>query len=118
MNKRQLRKRRAAKTKLRIKEKKLPKLVVFRSNSHIYVQLVEASDNGDLVKASASTVDKEIAKNLSGNKTEQALLVGKLLAKRAKDAGIQKVAFDRSGYKYHGRVKALADGAREEGLEF
>jgi large subunit ribosomal protein L18 len=94
-----------------------PRLNVFRSLEHIYVQVID--DVAGHTLASASTLEKSLATELSGkNKREQATAVGKLIAQRAKDAGVTQVVFDRSGYLYHGRVKALADGAREGGLEF
>lgn len=121
-NKSTARKRRAAKTKYRInscRDADRKVLVVFRSSQHIYAQIARQGENGSEVIASASTVDKELALQLKGkNKTEQALMVGSLLAERAMKFGIGKVAFDRSGYKYHGRIKALADGARKVGLNF
>src|SRR5690625_2383255 len=92
-----------------------PRLNVFRSNKHIYVQLIDDINGNTL--ASASTVDKEISAENSGN-VEGAKLVGELIAKRALDKGHKQVVFDRGGYLYHGRVKALADAAREAGLEF
>ena len=91
-----------------------PRLNVFRSNKNIYAQLID--DVEGVTLASASTVDSEIAKEDS--KVEQATAVGKLLAERAKENNIVKVVFDRGGYQYHGRVKALAESARENGLEF
>ncbi len=94
-----------------------PRLNVFRSLEHIYVQVID--DVAGRTLASASTLDKSLESELSGkNKREQATAVGKVIAQRAKDAGISQVIFDRGGYLYHGRVKALADGAREGGLEF
>lgn len=94
-----------------------PRLNVFRSLRHIYAQVIDDSQAHTLV--SASTVDHEIEVQLEGlSKTEQARLVGKMLAERALNQGIKQVVFDRGGYKYHGRVKALADAAREGGLEF
>jgi large subunit ribosomal protein L18 len=94
-----------------------PRLNVFRSLEHISVQVID--DVAGHTLASASTLEKSLAVDLSGkNKREQATAVGKLIAQRAKDMGITQVVFDRSGYLYHGRVKALADGAREGGLEF
>jgi large subunit ribosomal protein L18 len=94
-----------------------PRLNVFRSLEHIYAQVID--DVAGHTLASASTLDKTLASELSGkNKRQQATTVGKTLAQRAKDAGITQVVFDRGGYLYHGRVKALADGAREGGLEF
>ncbi len=91
------------------------RLTVHRTPRHIYAQVF--TPGGDQVLASASTLDKAIQVEKTGN-VQAAEAVGKLIAERAKDAGISKVAFDRAGYKYHGRVKALADAARETGLEF
>lgn len=94
-----------------------PRLNVFRSLEHIYVQVIDDVTGRTLV--SASTLEKSLAPELSGkNKRQQATAVGKMVAQRAKDAGITQVVFDRGGYLYHGRVQALADGAREGGLEF
>lgn len=94
-----------------------PRLNIFRSLEHIYVQVIDDVAGRTLV--SASTLDKSLESELSGkNKRQQATAVGKVIAQRAKDAGISQVVFDRGGYLYHGRVKALADGAREGGLEF
>jgi large subunit ribosomal protein L18 len=91
------------------------RLSVHRTPRHIYAQVIAPA--GDKVLASASTLDADLRKGATGN-IEAAAAVGKLVAERAKEAGIEKVAFDRGGYKYHGRVKALADAARESGLEF
>ena len=118
MNKFQARNRRGLKTKAIIKQSKRPRLTVHRSGTHMYSQIIVRGDMGDVVVVSASTLDKEIRPTLTGNKCEQAQQVGKLLAKRAKEKSLTEVAFDRAGYKYHGRVKALADGAREAGLNF
>lgn len=94
-----------------------PRLNVFRSANHIYGQVIDDVEGKTLI--SASTLDKNLQPELDGkNKTEQAALVGKALAERALAAGITTVIFDRGGYLYHGRVKALANGAREGGLEF
>ena len=94
-----------------------PRLNVFRSAHHIYAQVVDDSRGHTLV--SASTVDGDIKAQLKGlAKADQAKVVGKVLAERALDQGIKQVVFDRGGYKYHGRVKALADAARESGLVF
>ena len=90
-----------------------PRLCVFRSSKGIYAQLID--DDAGVTLAAASTLHLGGA---SGSKSEKAAEVGKLVAQRARDAGIEKVVFDRGGYLYHGRVKALADGAREGGLEF
>ena len=98
-----------------------PRLVVYKSLKHIYAQIVVDPPVGPCrVLVGASTLSPEIrdeVKGLSG-KAEKARLVGKLIAKRAQEKGVKKVVFDRAGYKYHGRVKALAEGAREAGLEF
>jgi large subunit ribosomal protein L18 len=93
-----------------------PRVAVFRSNKQIYVQIVD--DLNKVTLLSASSREKEVAATTGIKKTEQAKLVGKLLASKCKEKGIQKVVFDRSGYKYHGRVKSLADAAREGGLKF
>ncbi len=94
-----------------------PRLNVFRSLSHIYAQVID--DEVGHTLASASTLDPEVRAQLDGKrKTEAAKIVGKIVAERAKKAGINSVVFDRGGYKYHGRVAALAEGAREGGLEF
>ena len=90
-----------------------PRLAVYRSNARIYAQVIDDASGHTLV--AASSLDKDVA---SSKRAEQAALVGKLLAERAKEAGVQAVVFDRGGYLYHGRVKALADAAREAGLEF
>tara|TARA_B100001540_G_scaffold309907_1_gene326856 strand:+ start:5325 stop:5621 length:297 start_codon:yes stop_codon:yes gene_type:complete len=91
------------------------RLSVHRTPRHIYAQIIAPA--GDKVLACASTLDKELRSGVTSN-VDAAAAVGKLVAERAKEAGIEKVAFDRSGYKYHGRVKALADAARESGLQF
>ncbi|MDP1672226.1 MAG: 50S ribosomal protein L18 [Burkholderiales bacterium] len=109
--------RRAKSTRAKIAELKAVRLTVFRSNSHIYAQVIDAS--GSKVIASASTSEKEMrTANPKGGSAAAAAVVGKRIAERAKQAGVEKVAFDRSGYKYHGRVKALAEAAREAGLKF
>ncbi|NTS41184.1 50S ribosomal protein L18 [Flavisolibacter sp. BT320] len=92
-----------------------PRLSVFRSNKDIYVQLID--DDAAVTVAAASSKDKDIAAQ-TGTKIEQSKLVGQAIARKAKDLGIETVVFDRGGYLYHGRVKALADGAREGGLVF
>jgi large subunit ribosomal protein L18 len=117
MNKRQARVRRARKTRLRIVEQRANRLVVNRSNCHIYAQIIAPS--GEKVLASASTVESEVRKAVkNGGNKSAAAVIGKRIADKAKALGIDAVAFDRSGYKYHGRVKALADAAREGGLKF
>ena len=117
MNKKEARSRRGRKTRLRIAEQRTNRLVVGRSNSHIYAQIIAPS--GDKVLASASTLEADVRKDLkSGSNRAAATIVGKRIAAKAKAAGIDTVDFDRSGFKYHGRVKALADAAREGGLKF
>lgn len=117
MDKKQARLRRARKTRAKIAELEAVRLTVHRSNCHIYAQIIDAS--GSRVLASASTLDKALRGELSnGGNVAAAAKVGKLIAERARAIGIAKVAFDRSGYRYHGRVKALADAAREGGLRF
>jgi large subunit ribosomal protein L18 len=93
-----------------------PRLAVYRSNKQIYVQVVD--DLNRITIVSASSREKEVAAQTGIIKSEQAKLVGKLLAEKCKEKGIESVVFDRSGYKYHGRVKSLADAAREGGLKF
>jgi ribosomal protein L18, bacterial type len=94
----------------------IPRLAVYRSNKQIYVQVVD--DLNKITLVSASSKEKEIAAKTGIKKSDQAKLVGKLLASKCKEKGIEKAVFDRSGYKYHGRVKSLADAAREGGLKF
>jgi large subunit ribosomal protein L18 len=119
MNKQNSRDRRGLKAKALIRKSGRARLVVYRSGMHIYSQIVKSEQLGDKVLVVCSTNDKELKASLSGKcKVDQATLVGKLLGKRAKEQGITQVAFDRAGYKYHGRVKALAEGAREAGLDF
>jgi len=117
MKKKLTRLRRAMKTRARIRLQGKNRLCVHRTPKHIYAQII--APNGSQVVTSASTLDKEIKKDIkySGN-VEAAAAVGKALAERARKAGISQVAFDRSGFKYHGRVKALADAARENGIDF
>src|ERR687884_2051559 len=93
-----------------------PRLNVFRSLQHIYAQVIDDESGTTLV--AASTNEPDVRTSLSGSKTERARAVGKTVAERAKEKGITAVVFDRGGYQYHGRIKALADGAREAGLEF
>mgnify|MGYP001219397974 FL=1 len=109
------RQKRATKTRSKIELSENNRLTVFRSNSHIYAQV--STFDGSEVIASASTTESSVKSENNGN-IEAATKVGKLIAERAKEKGIEKVAFDRSGYKYHGRVKALAESAREAGLSF
>lgn len=107
--------RRARKSRLKMHELEAVRLCVHRSSQHIYAQVISA--DGGKVLASASTLDKALRDGATGN-VDAAKKVGALVAERAKAAGVTQVAFDRSGFKYHGRVKALADAAREGGLEF
>ena len=93
-----------------------PRLSVYRSNKEIYAQVIDDT-NGKTI-AAASSRDKEVADSKADNKISEAQLVGKLIGERAKKAGVTNIGFDRSGYLYHGRVKSLADGAREAGLNF
>src|SRR5579872_1448166 len=112
MNKHKSRIRRGLKAKALIRKSGRLRLVVYRSGLHIYSQIIQHDLPGDKVLVTCSTQDKELSASLSGKcKVEQASLVGKLLGKRAKEQGITQVAFDRAGYKYHGRVKALAESA-------
>ncbi|TCT24843.1 50S ribosomal protein L18 [Thermomonas haemolytica] len=117
MEKKIARLRRAKSTRARIRELGVPRLSVLRTGQHLYAQLFTA--DGAKVLASASTVQADVKEGLkSGKNAEAAAKVGRVIAERAKAAGIEKVAFDRSGYRYHGRIKALADAAREGGLQF
>ena len=117
MNKKQARLRRARKTRAKIAELKVIRLCVHRTNCHIYAQVY--SGCGTKVLVSASTAETEVRKQVpNGGNVEAAKMVGKLVAERAKAHGIGEVAFDRSGFNYHGRVKALAEAAREGGLKF
>jgi len=115
INKQVARVRRARRSRAKMRELGVYRLSVHRTPRHIYAQVI--SPEGDRVLASASTLDKDLRGGSTGN-VEAATAVGKLIAERARAAGITKVAFDRAGFRYHGRVKALADGAREGGLEF
>lgn len=118
MSDKSTRMRRALRSRSRIKELGVYRLCVHRTPRHIYAQLIVPG--GSKVVASASTLQKDIRVQVSGHtgNVEAARAVGRVIAARAKDAGIEAVAFDRSGFKYHGRVKALADAAREQGLRF
>ena len=117
MNKKEARVRRARKTRVRIAEQRATRLTVGRSNSHIYAQLIVPE--GDKVLASASTLEADLRKDLkNGGNKAAATVIGKRIAERAKALGIDAVAFDRAGFRFHGRVKALADAAREGGLKF
>ena len=117
IDKNQARLRRARKTRLKIAELKTLRLSVHRTNLHIYAQVF--SSCGSKVLVSASTLEPEVRKDLAnGGNVKAATVIGKLIAERAKQAGIEQVAFDRGGFQYHGRVKALAEAAREAGLKF
>lgn len=115
LSKKESRLRRARRSRSHMRELGASRLCVNRTSQHIYAQII--SGDGNKVLASASTLDKELRTGATSNK-DAAAKVGELIANRAKEAGVTKVAFDRSGFKYHGRVKALADAAREAGLEF
>ena len=115
IDKRTGRLRRAKRTRMKIRELGAARLTVYRSLRHIYAQLI--APDGGRVLAQASTLDESIRVGVTGN-VDAARKVGTLIAERAKAAGCTRVAFDRSGYKYHGRVKGLAEAAREAGLEF
>ena len=109
--------RRARQTRLKIREVGAVRLTVHRTNAHIYAQITSAA--GDKVLATASSLEKELRTQLkTGSNRKAAELIGQRIAQKAKEKGIESVAFDRSGYKYHGRVKALAEAAREAGLKF
>ena len=109
------RQRRAKRLRMKIREQGVTRLCINRTPRHIYAQVI--ASGGDRVLASASTLEKDLRVGRTGN-IAAASVVGKLVAERAVAAGVSAVAFDRSGFKYHGRVKALADAAREAGLEF
>ena len=116
-SKKQSRIRRSRKTRAKLRDLKVNRLTVHRTPRHIYAQVI--APDGCTTIASASTLEKSVRSDLSstGN-VDAATAVGKLIAERAKEKGIETISFDRSGFKYHGRIKALADGAREAGLKF
>jgi large subunit ribosomal protein L18 len=118
MDKKTARIRRAKRARAKISELGVHRLSIHRTPRHIYAQII--APNGAEVIASASTVDKAVASGIDGayGNSAAAAVVGRVVAERAKEKGISRVAFDRSGFRYHGRVKALADAAREAGLEF
>ncbi|NBW78001.1 MAG: 50S ribosomal protein L18 [Betaproteobacteria bacterium] len=120
LNKKDQRLRRARQTRIRIAQQEVARLTVNRTNLHIYATVI--SGDGSKVLATASTAEAGIKKELGGvgkgGNAQAAQLIGKLIAEKAKAAGVEKVAFDRSGFAYHGRIKALADAAREAGLQF
>jgi len=115
MDKNSARLKRARRGRAKMREREATRLTVFRTPRHIYAQII--TPNGDQVLATASTLDKDLRGDSTGN-VDAASKVGQLIAERAKAVGVSAVAFDRAGYKYHGRVKALAEAAREGGLEF
>ena len=117
MDKKLSRLRRAVATRRKIAELRVHRLCVHRTNQHIYANII--SPEGDKVLVAASTLEAEVRKELAnGGNVAAATVVGKRVAEKAKAAGIESVAFDRSGFRYHGRVKALAEAAREAGLKF
>ena len=120
LNKKDQRVRRSRQTRARIAVQRVARLTVHRTNLHIYASVI--SDDGAKVLASASTAEADVRKELGeggkGSNTAAAAVIGKRIAEKAKAAGIEKVAFDRAGFAYHGRVKALAEAAREAGLQF
>ena len=117
ITKKQRRQRRAVKTRAKIRELGVARLTVHRTPQHIYAQVLDAS--GGKVIAAASTLQEAVSKDLKGTgNVAAAVVVGRLIAERAKAAGVSKVAFDRAGFMFHGRIKALADAARAAGLEF
>lgn len=117
MNKKAARIRRGKRSRFKMRELRVDRLSVHRSSNHIYAQVISAETNEVLV--SASTVESSLRGELaSTGNIDAATAVGKLVAERAKEKGVESVAFDRSGFKYHGRIKALADAAREAGLQF
>ena len=124
LNKKEQRLRRSGQTRKRIAKQRVARLTVFRTNLHIYASVI--SDDGARVLASASTVEADVRKQLDsdvqiagrGGNVSAAAIIGRRIAEKAKAVGVDKVAFDRAGFAYHGRVKALADAAREAGLQF
>ena len=117
MDKKIARLRRAKSTRARIRELGVPRLSVLRTGQHVYAQLFSA--DGSKVLAAANTTQADVRDGLkNGRNTDAAAKVGKAIAEKARAAGIEKVAFDRSGYRFHGRIKALAEAAREGGLQF
>jgi large subunit ribosomal protein L18 len=116
IEKKQARQRRARKTRYKLSELGAVRLLVHRSNGHMYAQVI---DNSAKVVACASTLEADVRKQVgNGGSVKAAAMIGKRIAEKAKEKGVEQVAFDRSGFKYHGRVKALAEAAREAGLKF
>jgi large subunit ribosomal protein L18 len=119
MNKKLSRKRRSTAARMKMRSLNAVRLTVNRTPRHIYAQLVMPHPTGDKIIAAASTLDKELREEKKrGGNIHSAIMVGKLIATRALTAGITEIAFDRSGFKYHGCIKAIADAAREAGLKF
>jgi large subunit ribosomal protein L18 len=118
MDKKRARIRRAVRARAKIRELGIQRLCVHRTPKHMYAQVI--APNGGQVLASASTLEKDLKTSIEGHggNVSAAAVVGKAIAERAKQAGVERVAFDRSGFRYHGRIKALADAAREAGLQF
>jgi large subunit ribosomal protein L18 len=117
MEKKLSRLRRSRRARIKIRELEMHRLCVHRTPKHIYAQVIDS--HGDHVLVAASTVEKSLRESVKGTgNIEAAKVVGKVIAEKARNAGIDKVAFDRSGFKYHGRIRALAEAARENGLEF
>jgi large subunit ribosomal protein L18 len=117
IQKKAARQRRAKQTRAKIAEMRAVRLTIHRSNSHIYAQVIDTT--GGRILAAASTLDPDLRGSVAnGGNVKAATLVGKRIAEKAREKGIESVAFDRAGFKYHGRVKALADAAREAGLKF
>jgi len=118
MDKKQARIRRGKRARAKISELGAHRLTIHRTSQHIYAQII--APNGEKVLTSASTLDKTIKDEIEGStgNSKAASVVGRVIGERAKQAGIERVAFDRSGFRYHGRVKALAEAAREVGLQF
>lgn len=118
MDKKRARIRRATRARAKIRELGIQRLCIHRTPKHMYAQVI-TSDGGQIL-ASASTLEKDVKSSIEGHtgNVSAAVVVGKAIAERAKQAGVERVAFDRSGFRYHGRIKALADAAREAGLQF
>lgn len=116
LNKKEQRLRRARQTRIRIAKQGVARLTVNRTNQHIYATVI--SEDGSRVVASASSLEADLRGSIKGGTVDGAASIGKRIAEKAKAAGVEKVAFDRAGFAYHGRVKALADAAREAGLQF
>ncbi len=117
MDKKQMRMRRTKRTRAKIRELDVPRLCVYRTPCHIYAQIIVSG--GAETRVSASTVEKVVKKEVGyGGNIKAATVIGRLIAERAIAKGVEKVAFDRAGFKYHGRIKALAESASEHGLKF